>query len=160
MLSHFSCVPLFRTLWTVTPQTSNPGAAPAPGSSVHGISQARILEWVAIAVYLQNTFRCNLDPSWALHIQPRPPRPPSSSFSTSHSSPESRPACAWCLQISWLVEPPTACGVIAHADHPRPPHGPHRPLLPVPRARRKRRRSTTPFLEPRQPSPQPGAQSG
>lgn len=42
---------------------------------------------------------------------------------------------------------------------PRPPHGPHRPLLPVPRARRKPRRSTTPFLEPRQPSPQPGAQS-
>ena len=33
MLSHFSHVPLF-----VTP----------PGSSVHGISQARILEWVAL----------------------------------------------------------------------------------------------------------------
>ena len=34
----FSCVQLFVTPWTVNP----------PGSSVHGILQARILEWVAI----------------------------------------------------------------------------------------------------------------
>jgi len=33
------CVQLFATLWTV---------CNAPGSSVHGILQARILEWVAI----------------------------------------------------------------------------------------------------------------
>ena len=35
-LSDFSCVQLFATLWSL------------PGSSVHGILQARILEWVAI----------------------------------------------------------------------------------------------------------------
>ena len=35
VLSHFSCVQLFATLWTV-------------GASVHGILQARILEWVAM----------------------------------------------------------------------------------------------------------------
>ena len=35
-LSHFSSVSV--TLWTVSP----------PGSSVHGILQARILEWAAI----------------------------------------------------------------------------------------------------------------
>ena len=46
------------------------------------------------------------------------------------SSPESRPACGWCLQISWLVEPPTACGVIAHADHhPTRPTPKHRGTL-------------------------------
>jgi len=39
MLSRFSCVPLFVTLWT--------GLWPT-GSSVHGILQARLLEWVAI----------------------------------------------------------------------------------------------------------------
>ena len=39
LLSHFSHVQLFVTLRTVN----------LPGSSVHGISQARILEWVAIA---------------------------------------------------------------------------------------------------------------
>ena len=33
-----SCIRLFATLWTVAP----------PGSSVHGILQARILEWVAV----------------------------------------------------------------------------------------------------------------
>ena len=38
LLSHFSHVQLFVTLWTLA----------LPGSSVHGISQARILEWVAI----------------------------------------------------------------------------------------------------------------
>ena len=38
MLSHFSCVPLFDTM----------DCSP-PGSSVHGILQARILEWVAIS---------------------------------------------------------------------------------------------------------------
>ena len=37
MLSHFSRVQLFATLWISQ-----------PGSSVHGILQARILEWVAI----------------------------------------------------------------------------------------------------------------
>ena len=37
MLSHSSCVGLFATRWIVAPQ----------GSSVHGILQARILEWVA-----------------------------------------------------------------------------------------------------------------
>ena len=36
VLSHFSCVRLFAALWTVTCQTS-----------VHGILQAKILEWVA-----------------------------------------------------------------------------------------------------------------
>ena len=36
MLSDFSHVWLFAVLWTV------------PGSSVHGISQARILEWIAM----------------------------------------------------------------------------------------------------------------
>ena len=34
-----SCVQLFAMLWTV---------CNAPGSSIHGILQARILEWVAI----------------------------------------------------------------------------------------------------------------
>ena len=34
-----SCLTLFATLWTI---------ACLPGSSVHGIAQARILEWVAI----------------------------------------------------------------------------------------------------------------
>ena len=38
VLSHLSCVQLFETLWTVTHQ--------AP---VHGILQARTLEWVAIS---------------------------------------------------------------------------------------------------------------
>ena len=38
MLSHFSHIPLFVTPWTVAPA----------GSSVHGILQARILEWVAM----------------------------------------------------------------------------------------------------------------
>ena len=38
MLSRFSCVPLFDTM----------DCSP-PGSSVHGILQARILEWVAIS---------------------------------------------------------------------------------------------------------------
>ena len=38
MLSHFSGVQLFVTLWTVA----------SSGSSVHGILQARILEWVAL----------------------------------------------------------------------------------------------------------------
>ena len=37
LLSHFTRVQLFVTLWTVAP----------PGSSVHGILQARILTWVA-----------------------------------------------------------------------------------------------------------------
>ena len=39
VLSRFSHVWLFMTPWTV---------APPPGSSVHGILQARILEWVAM----------------------------------------------------------------------------------------------------------------
>ena len=39
MLSRFSHVQLFATPWTVAP----------PGSSVRGIFQARILEWVAIS---------------------------------------------------------------------------------------------------------------
>ena len=39
MLSHTSCVRLF-----VTPMDCSP-----PGSSVHGILQARILEWVAVS---------------------------------------------------------------------------------------------------------------
>ena len=39
LFSHLSLVWLFATLWTVA----------SPGSSVHGILQARILEWVAIS---------------------------------------------------------------------------------------------------------------
>ena len=39
MLSDFSHVQLFATLWTVAHQ---------PPLSVHGIVQARILEWVAV----------------------------------------------------------------------------------------------------------------
>ena len=39
LLSCFNHVPLFATQWTVNP----------PGSSVHGILQARILEWVAVS---------------------------------------------------------------------------------------------------------------
>ena len=39
MLSHISCVWLFATIWTVAP----------PDSSVHGILQAIILEWVVIS---------------------------------------------------------------------------------------------------------------
>ena len=39
LLSHISRVRLFATPWTVA----------LPGSSVHGISQARVLEWTAIA---------------------------------------------------------------------------------------------------------------
>ena len=42
MLSHCICVRLFVTLWTVAP----------PGSSVHGILQSRILEWVAMPSYI------------------------------------------------------------------------------------------------------------
>ena len=38
MLSHLSGVQLFATPWTVN----------TPGSSVHGILQARVLEWVAV----------------------------------------------------------------------------------------------------------------
>ena len=38
MLSHFNCVWLF----------SNPMDCSLPGSSIHGILQARILEWVAL----------------------------------------------------------------------------------------------------------------
>ena len=40
VLSHFSCVCLCATPWT---------ACSPPGSSVHGILQARILEWAAIS---------------------------------------------------------------------------------------------------------------
>ena len=39
VLSHFGCVRLFVTPWTVA----------RPGFSVHGIFQARILEWFAIS---------------------------------------------------------------------------------------------------------------
>ena len=42
MLSCFSSVQLFATLY---------GPQNLPGSSVHGILQARILEWVAIPFY-------------------------------------------------------------------------------------------------------------
>ena len=38
-VSHFSCVRLFVTPWTV---------CSPPGSSVHGILQARTLQWVAM----------------------------------------------------------------------------------------------------------------
>ena len=52
MLGCFGCVQLFVTLWTCP-----------PGSSVHGILQARILEWVAIpssrALQL-NSFLCTI----------------------------------------------------------------------------------------------------
>ena len=41
MLSHFSCV------WLCDPVDSQP-----PGSSVHGISQARTLEWVAMPFFM------------------------------------------------------------------------------------------------------------
>ena len=47
MLSHFSCVRLFVTLWSLTLCDCSP-----PGSSVHGILQARILEWVAMPSYM------------------------------------------------------------------------------------------------------------
>ena len=39
-------VQLFATPWTALP---HPTPAPYPGSSVHAVSQARILEWVAIS---------------------------------------------------------------------------------------------------------------
>ena len=45
MLSHFSCV-----------QLCDPVDCSLPGSSVHGISQARILEWVAVS-FLRAAFR-------------------------------------------------------------------------------------------------------
>ena len=41
LLSCFSCVRLFVILWTIS----------LPGSSVHGILQARILEWTAIPFF-------------------------------------------------------------------------------------------------------------
>ena len=68
LLSRFSCVQLFAVPWTAAHQASlsityswsllklmsiesvRPlGLELLPGSSVHGISQARILEWVAIS---------------------------------------------------------------------------------------------------------------
>ena len=42
VLSHSSCVRFFATPWTVSS---------LPGSSIHGIIQARILEWVAISSF-------------------------------------------------------------------------------------------------------------
>ncbi|CAI9156770.1 unnamed protein product [Rangifer tarandus platyrhynchus] len=42
VISCFNCVQLLATPWTVA-------TTPPPGSSVHGILQARLLEWVAIA---------------------------------------------------------------------------------------------------------------
>ena len=52
MLSRFNR--LFATLWTINP----------PGSSVHGILQARILEWVAIPSFR----RSSLTQGWNLHL--------------------------------------------------------------------------------------------
>ena len=57
MLSHFSHVWLFATLWTCSP----------PGSSVHGILQARILAWVSM-------------PSSRGYSQPRSPALQADSF--------------------------------------------------------------------------------
>ena len=53
MLSHFSCVQLFATLVDCSP----------PGSSVHGILQARILEWVAMP-----SFRGSSPPRDRTHV--------------------------------------------------------------------------------------------
>ena len=44
LLSHFSCVQ-----FCVIPKTAAHQAPPSPGSSIPGILQARILEWVAIS---------------------------------------------------------------------------------------------------------------
>ena len=40
---------------------SDPMDCSLPGSSVHGISQSRVLEWVAIAFALQQKYSVNLD---------------------------------------------------------------------------------------------------
>ena len=45
-LNHFSHIQLFVTLWTIAP----------PGTSVHGILQARILEWVAISSFRESSW--------------------------------------------------------------------------------------------------------
>ena len=59
----FSCSVIsdsFATPWTVAPP-------PAPGSFVHGISQARILEWVAIS-FSRGSSQPR-DRTWVSHIE-------------------------------------------------------------------------------------------
>ena len=59
-LNHFSHIQLFVTLWTIAP----------PGTSVHGILQARILEWVAISSFRESSWpRDRIRVSCLLHWQ-------------------------------------------------------------------------------------------
>ena len=59
----FSHVRTFATPWTIAP----------PGSSVHGISQARILEWVVISFYRGSSWprdwtRVSCTGRWIFHL--------------------------------------------------------------------------------------------
>ena len=49
------------------PTLSNPMDCRLPGSSIHGIFQARVLEWVAIALALGNPY------SSSFKMSPHPP---------------------------------------------------------------------------------------
>ena len=82
------------------PTLSNPMECSLPGSSVHGICQARVLEWVAIAFSVWTAYRqllVTLKPTH-LHSFTNPPSRPFSfpvtfTFSASDLSDLSAPTC-------------------------------------------------------------------
>ena len=77
--SSLSCVQFFATPWR-------------PVSSVHGISQARILEWVAIS-FSGKSSRLGIEPeSPALQADSLPREPPVKSFSS----------LSWIINSAWL----------------------------------------------------------
>ena len=53
-----------REVAQLCPTLSDPMDCSPPGSSVHGIFQARVLEWGAIAFSLPETTYANLDESF------------------------------------------------------------------------------------------------
>ena len=50
-----------REVTQLCPTLSDPMDCSLPGSSVHGIFQARVLEWVAIAFSKKNIYFCFID---------------------------------------------------------------------------------------------------
>ena len=89
-----------REVTQACPTLSNPMECSLPGSSVHGICQARVLEWVAIAFSVWAAYRqllVTLKPTH-LHSFTNPPSRPFSfpvtfTFSASDLSDLSAPTC-------------------------------------------------------------------
>ena len=77
------------------------------------------------AVHLQTTFRCNLGPRWAFHLQagpPRPPLPPPLLVLWQKAGPCTVFANVLAAGASCtIMELPIARGVIAHGDNRAPP---------------------------------------